>query len=215
MKSWIVFALLLTAVAYFYSHKNSASNPISSSKLTTTLTTYQKANAKIIVYSLPGHPMAYRALETLKMYGFDSELFPVNSIEDMKIIPNLPQDLTTVPIFKLPFNQLVSSEEFFSAVGQLSVVDFHPGKTSPYVIVYGISNCIYTQHAKEELDRAGIPYEYIDLNSDAPRYMGEVDARLQASGYQENSYQTPIIEVNGYMRPRLDISTVIEKYNTP
>ncbi len=214
MKSWIIFALLLVSV-YFYYYKQSSSSPISASKLVTTITTYQKANSKIIIYSQPGQPMTYKALETLKMYGFDSELIPINSLEEMKALPNLPNDLTTVPIFKLPFDQWVSSDEFFTAVTNLSVVDFHSGKTPPYVIVYGIANCIYTQHAKDELDRAGIPYEYIDLNSDAPRYIGEVEARLQASGYQENSYQTPIIEVNGYMRPRLDASTIIEKYNAP
>ena len=148
------------------------------------------------------------------MYGFESELVPVRSLEDMKTIPHLPEGMTSAPIFQLPFNQFVNSDAFFSAVSQLPIVDFHPGKTNPYVIVYGISNCIYTARAKEELDRFGIPYEYIDLNSDAPRYMGEIDARLQASGYLESSYQTPIIEVNGYMRPRLSIDSVITKYNT-
>ncbi len=215
MNKRIVVALLLMAVAYLYVHNKSSSNHRSETSLVTALATDQKSNSKIIIYSLPGHPMTYRALETLKIYGFESTLIPVRSMEDMKTIPHVPEDMTTLPIFQRPDDQLVSTDAFFSAISQLPIVDLHVGKVHPYVILYGVSNCIYTNHAKEELDRFGIPYEYIDMNSDAPRYMGEVEARMQASGYKDNSYQTPIIEVNGYMRPRLDIDSVIERYNTP
>lgn len=215
MKNRIIFAFLILTMAYAYIHHKSSSKHLSDEKLVTALATYQKANEKIIVYSLPEHPMTYRALETLKIYGFESQLVPVRSLQEMKAIPHLPEDLNSVPIFQLPYDQMVSADSFFSAVSQLPVIDFHAGKERPYVIVYGIANCIYTTRAKEELDHYGIPYDYIDLNSDPARYTGEVEARLQASGYNENSYQTPIIEVNGFMRPRLDINTILEKYNAP
>jgi glutaredoxin len=215
MKIRIIIALLIIAMVLLYAYDKLSSKHLSDEAIVTALTAYQKANSKIIVYSMPGYPTTYRALETLKIYGFDSELIPVRSLEEMKTIPHLLQDMTTVPIFRLPFDELVSTDAFFSAIAKLPVVDFHAGKVHPYIIVYGVANCIYTSRAKEDLDKLGVPYEYIDMNSDAPRYMGEVEARLQASGYQENNYQTPIVEVNGYMRPRMDIDTVMEKYNSP
>ena len=215
MKPKIIFILLVSAIAYLYIENNSSAKHLSAARLVNALRADQKTHSTITVYSLPGHPITYRAIETLKIYGFDSTLVPVRSMEEMKTIPNLPQDMTTLPIFQLPYDGVVSADAFFSAVTQLPVVDFHEGKAHPYLIVYGIDNCAYTTAAKEALNQYGIPYEYIDLNADAPRYMGEVEARLKASGYQETRYQTPIIEVNGYMRPRLDIDTIIEKYNAP
>src|SRR5947199_191298 len=81
---------------------------------------------------------------------------------------------------------------FYKAISELKVVDLHPGKQKPYVIVYGVANCPYTARAKERLNQMGIKYEYIDLNSDAARYMGELPARLQASGDTNDSYTTPL-----------------------
>jgi glutaredoxin len=179
----------------------------------------QKSNAVIIVYSPQGQPPTYRALETLKMYGFTPELSSVSDKQSLlALLPSLKTEANNgnlyFPLFQLPNGKVIDSETFYNAIIQTTLVDFHPGQKKPYVIVYGIANCPYTAHAEQELSNANIGYDYVDLNSDPARYMGELEARLFVSGYQGTSYDTPLIEVDGYIRPRANAEEIISKLKT-
>lgn len=211
-KTWLVVVLVAVAIWYFGFHtSNETTAP---TEITNTLQLLQNHHVKVTVFSVPGNPITYRAMETLTIYGFEPNLVPVNGMEDLQKV--LPKDAlsnsVSVPLFELPDGQIIKSETFFAAVEGLQPVNINGDKQKPYIVLYGIENCPYTSAARAELDQRGIPYQYIDMNTDAARYMGVVETRMRASGYKENSYNTPIIDVNGYMRPRMDMNTVMEKY---
>lgn len=211
----LIFGSLLFSIILFFAVHHSSSNT-NLSALTAKLHALQNnPHQQIIIYGPEHIPQTIEGETYLKIYGIQETVNNTQTADDLlKKIPSLKQENIahyTIPIFVLPDGEVDDSATLYPALAQLKAVDLHPGKTPPYIILYGVANCPYTARAKQQLDALGVAYEYIDLNSDAARYMGELGARLKVSGYQQEEYQTPLLEINGYVRPRSGVSEMISR----
>jgi len=81
---------------------------------------------------------------------------------------------------------------------------------SPYVIVYGRDRCGITQRMRSDLQRSGVPFEY--MNVDHPGVGDELHPRMEAAGLDTRRYGLPVVDVSGEMLIRPKPMAVAEKY---
>ncbi len=77
--------------------------------------------------------------------------------------------------------------------------------TGPAVDVYGRTGCGFTRRMLADLQSAGIPVRYYDI--DVPAIEAQFDSRFRHAGLLRNGmYELPVVEVDGrsYARPSLE-----------
>lgn len=84
---------------------------------------------------------------------------------------------------------------------------------TPYVIVYGNERCGYTRGMREELEKAGVPYEWRDYYKGGNK--AEIIGRMEESGISTNTVYFPVVDVNAKIFVRPQPAAVIEKYRNP
>ncbi len=81
----------------------------------------------------------------------------------------------------------------------------------PYVIVYGKTNCSWTQKCMQELRAEGI--DPIFENIDEPDVKKEAFERVEAAGYPRNQVVIPIVDVNGHIVVAYQAEKIFAFYN--
>jgi len=180
--------------------------------IVTELTKEQVSHDTIQIYSVDRYPPTYEVKALLQMYGLNLAYTPVSSYQELASrFPSLAADKgITIPLIILANGQTIDLETLENTITKLKYVTFNPNESGNYLILYGVNGCPYTAKTRTQLDSMGISYQYVDLNSDAVRYIGELRARFIASGYFSNSVKTPYLEYNGYIRPREYVTEIIE-----
>jgi hypothetical protein len=82
----------------------------------------------------------------------------------------------------------------------------------PYVVVDGRQSCSLTRKMPEGLDQHGIPYTFESVDGQQMKTK-ELIPRMKAAGVFESPFGLPVVDVNGELMIRPDVSTVVEKYN--
>ena len=215
----MIIVLSLVAIVTVTKYKN-ANNSVTS--LSAMMVNLKNQNAIITVVSVPDNPWTVDATETLKIYGYKSNLITVNSEDQLRsVFPSMSTNTIRnihFPIALLPNGTIMQKDLFYSVMKTLPIQNLHEGVKIPYIIIYGIENCPYTSNVKNQLDARGIPYQYVDINSDPVQITGEVEARMHAIGVNGDVISTPIVEVNGYIdfvrSGRLTINDILSRYQT-
>lgn len=80
---------------------------------------------------------------------------------------------------------------------------------SPYIIAYGVSNCVFTERGLAKLKAAGLSFEFRDINDERFSSRYEVVSYLSGASYLEY----PIIDVNGHILGNPSVEEVIKYYS--
>jgi glutaredoxin len=82
-----------------------------------------------------------------------------------------------------------------------------------YVALYGTDTCGICVGYREDLRKMGIPFRDYDLNN--PSVRDELYPRMRKAGFNTNSFALPVIDVNGKIIIRPDLTTVEKLYRSP
>jgi glutaredoxin len=82
----------------------------------------------------------------------------------------------------------------------------------PYVVVYGRDSCGWTQKMLKDLHASGIKYSYMIV--DKREVADTLHARMTQSGLDTRRYNLPVVDVNGEIFIRPDVTVVITRYNS-
>jgi glutaredoxin len=85
-----------------------------------------------------------------------------------------------------------------------------PLYAEPYVAVYGRNSCGWTQTMINCLRASNIKYHY--FNVDDKTVADQLHKRMKQSGISTKRYNLPVVDVNGNIRIRPDISQVSIEY---
>ncbi len=80
----------------------------------------------------------------------------------------------------------------------------------PYIIVYGRDSCGWTQKYLKDLENEGVLLFYESVDDEVVR--GELHPRMQNAGLDIRRYNLPVIDVNGQIFIRPELSTVLAAY---
>jgi glutaredoxin len=215
--SKFIFLIPIFILGYFI-HKNLNNSKIKSQDRLQALISRSKFS-KIKVYGLVGHPHTYKMIDLFAQHGFDTELIPVTGVSSLSAIKNLNQISDRgrngaeyhVPIVEFENGEVADHFSVEEKLQALPVVNPHPGKIAPYMIVYGVQNCGRTDQVVKLMTSKNIKFEYVDLNQD-PKRAGEMEARLLTS-QGSNKHGTPYIEVNGLVRTFEDFHELLKGSN--
>jgi glutaredoxin len=199
-----IFLLALTLISCNGSSETESTLPMMLEVSDELKQQYGTDNNLIKIYSRAGHPATYRAITTAEIYGFKPSLIEISSLDDLE--KNLPSDIAldvksnkiNLPLIGLGNGKIISAELFYEATKQLQVDSFQPNNDDQDVILYGILNCGYTDRAKYALNSHKIQYKFIDINSNAAKYMGEIAAKIYATD-NATEWKAPCVETNNKM----------------
>lgn len=167
------------------------------------------------IYDIPGNSGGFRFVERLKIRGITSQMVTISTANEARGLAALGKlrergavqgSRVDFPIVASAKGEAWTAKEFDQTLKGIPITNLEQ-KGGPYVVVYGINNCPHTNRAMESLRAKSISFEYADLNAN-PANPGRAMAHLIDSGYSESKFDTPVIEVNGYARPRLSIQEV-------
>ncbi len=89
----------------------------------------------------------------------------------------------------------------------LRSVDEALKQQQPYVAVYGRDQCGYTSRLRAQLDRAGVPYHYFNVDDkNAAFYLHQ---RMAVHQLETSSYELPVVDRGDQMAIRPDPATLI------
>ena len=205
-------ALVISFLVYGQNQKRLDNKAVA--QIVRTITT-----SKVKVYSVANDRTTLTAKEEMDLYGLDYEIVEVHDpkelkdlgIQDRLIKRGLASvDKMSLPVYEVA-DELFDRKQMNLALKKIQPMNFHPEKEEPYIVVYGVNNCAFTSQVTDDLKKREIPFEYRDLNS-APGVGVRAETRMYASGYDQPNFATPIIEVNGYIRPRMAITEIIQRY---
>ena len=104
-----------------------------------------------------------------------------------------------------------SSQGSIPTSGHDSVLS--PLYAKPYVVVYGRTTCGWTQQCLRDLDGEGVPVIYKEIDNQKAR--DELFPRMQKAGKSIDSFNLPVVDVNGriYIRPPSKLVTVLYSHS--
>jgi len=79
-----------------------------------------------------------------------------------------------------------------------------------YVAVYGRDSCGYTRRMLQDLQQAGLEYEYFIVDESPAADL--LHSRMNASGISTRRYELPVVDVSGELSTRPDSEDVIETF---
>ena len=79
-----------------------------------------------------------------------------------------------------------------------------------YVVVYGRNSCGFTQQTIKDLKRAGIPFEY--QNVDDKLVADLLHSRMKKSGIDTGRYNLPVVDVSNNITIRPKTNAIINTY---
>ena len=82
---------------------------------------------------------------------------------------------------------------------------------TPYIVVYGEDRCQLTQTCMSDLDIQGIDYIYKQLSK--PGMPNELFPRMEKSGLSINRILLPILDINGKIMVRPEVTEILDAYN--
>ncbi len=85
-----------------------------------------------------------------------------------------------------------------------------PLYSTPYVVVYGRDSCGWTAKYVREIHGAGLDHTYKSV--DDRTVANELHPRMEEAGLRTSSYLLPVIDVNGVLLIRPDMTEVISIY---
>ncbi len=222
----ILLAILFFGYKYYYiifPHGSLSGRSSDVSQIVDELTNAQKSNLKVLIFGPERYLYPQKAFEMFKMYGITSQIIQISDANELlKAIPSLKkQDLqqpNAIPVFMFPDGKIVFSKDIYPALATMKIGDLHPGKTPPYVILYGQPDDPDTIQVRKQLSAMKISYEYVELEpsnlDQEANILGGIVAREAVSGYTMGDHSnTPFLEIDGYVRPREYIQQMIEKLN--
>lgn len=86
-----------------------------------------------------------------------------------------------------------------------------PLYNEPYVVVYGRNSCGYTQQTIKDLKKAGIPFEY--ENVDDRTVADLLHSRMKNSGIDTRRYNLPVVDVSNNITIRPQTDSIIDSYD--
>lgn len=207
----IIFLLLLATCGFLYFQNIAAS-------IKKELALEQQNKATITVIGVEGFPDTIQVRKLLKMYGFNVNFHEKQILQK----PGMSKDdvlKLSEPDIILANGKKISKDNLYKYITSLKLISFNPDhqeRDPGQVILYGVNNCPYTLQAKEMLENKKIPYTYVDLNTNAAVYMGEIGAKLLVSGYNYHQrVDQPMLEYNNTMHARPTIYNYIESIQSP
>ncbi|UUY07324.1 glutaredoxin [Pseudomonas sp. J452] len=81
---------------------------------------------------------------------------------------------------------------------------------SPYVVVYGRDSCGFTSQMRSGLTRENIEFDYRIVDDGA--VADGLHQKMESLGISTQLYDLPVVEVNGRLLVRPDISLVVRAY---
>jgi len=81
----------------------------------------------------------------------------------------------------------------------------------PYVVVYGRNSCGFTQQTIKDLKKAGIPFEYENIDDRSTADL--LHSRMSKSGIETRRYNLPVVDVSNDITIRPKVVSIIEKYD--
>lgn len=189
----ILLALILIAVFTYVRNNQYYQNSVIA-----TLRAQQESTGYIIISGPENTRKTNTMVELLKAYGFKTVVEGTDAL--------------TPPTVTLSDTVHVDMETLIPILKRMKVQNFHDGYDANSIVVYGITEDKNAQNARETLDKKGIQYEYIDINSDNPSVLG-IDARLILSGYDPEIIDDSALalEYKGKMYSGPDALKVINK----
>lgn len=176
-----------------------------------------RPDSAILIYG-PENDISTKTMEeALRIRGFSQGVvIPVESGEQFQEL-GMTEALKSAGLVDakgnatLPFisvdGELYSADALAAELSKLPLTNVRERET-PYIVVYGITGCPYTKAGQDELDAAGIPYEFRDVND--PRYRPHFKALLYA--YDFKYIYWPVLDINGRMFSKPSIEVVRSNY---
>lgn len=134
--------------------------------------------------------------------------------------PASAQQYDTEPVYgsrKEPFYGIESTATDSPSATPGEELESKIKATAKPIVVYGRQTCGWTQKYIQDLQKAGIPYVFKDV--DDPTFFDEARRGLQESGSKSGSLSLPILDINGKMSSRPDLTSLIaataKKANNP
>ena len=178
------------------------------------------AGSVIVMYAHTGDPVGGQATQmSLKFRGLTCEVVLLGSLDEIKSLGVMDKlkdagIATTsgddaaigLPFFKVD-GKFRTREQLFKSIAHLPLVATRESP-DPYIVVYGLENCPYSQKGINALDDTDMSYIFRDVND--PNHRPRYKALMEVNNI--NYHEWPLMDVSGHILSNPSIEQIKEHY---